>query len=57
MQAMAAIERDHESVMKRWAEFKTAGLAALNHQLRDGKLPEIHIESDVHHDEPQADEE
>jgi photosystem II stability/assembly factor-like uncharacterized protein len=57
MQAMAAIEGDHESVMKRWTEFKTADLAALNHQLRDGKLPEIHLESDVHHDESQTDEE
>jgi photosystem II stability/assembly factor-like uncharacterized protein len=57
MQAMTAIDRDEEPVMRRWNEFKSADLAALNRELRNANKPELHIESDIRHDEPQTDEE
>jgi hypothetical protein len=57
LEALAAIERDYDSVMRLWNEFKTADLAALNRQLRQANLPEAHLESDVRHDEAQTDEE
>ena len=57
LQAVAAIDRDYESVMKRWNEFKTTDLAALNRALRNEKLPEIQIESVIRPNEPQTDEE
>ena len=56
-QAISALDRDYESVMKRWNEFKNTDIAELNRQLRDARLPELHIESDIHHSEPQTDEE
>jgi photosystem II stability/assembly factor-like uncharacterized protein len=55
--AVASIQIDYESVMKRWNEIKNNDLPVLNRQLRDAKLPEVRIEPDTHGEEPQADEE
>jgi hypothetical protein len=43
--------------MKRWNKFKTSDVPALNRILRDGGLPEVHIESDPHKEEAVMDEE
>ncbi|HTW58088.1 MAG TPA: hypothetical protein VMD99_08160 [Terriglobales bacterium] len=55
--ALAAIERDSKDVMKRWNEFKSKDLPALNGELRDRNLGEIHLEADPHQEETQVDEE
>jgi photosystem II stability/assembly factor-like uncharacterized protein len=55
MDALAATERDAADVMKRWNDFKNTELPAFNHSLRDGKVPEIHLEADPHVDENQVD--
>jgi hypothetical protein len=57
MQAISAIDRDYNAVMKRWNEFKSAELSSLNRQLHDAKMPEIQLESDIGSSEPQSDEE
>ena len=57
VEAMAAVEGDYESVMKRWNEIKTTDLPALNRRLRDAKVREIQIEPDARREEPQTDEE
>lgn len=57
MEALAATERDSADVMKRWNEFKTSDLPALNRQLHDSQAPEIRMESDIQYEEPQIDEE
>jgi hypothetical protein len=57
MAALSATGKDAEAVLKRWNEFKTSELSALNRQLRDAKIPEITPESDFHHEETQIDEE
>jgi hypothetical protein len=57
LQALATTDHDSADVLKRWNEFKSADLPALNRQLRQSQAPEITIESDPHHDEPMADEE
>src|ERR1700730_16063939 len=44
-EAMQNIERDHADVMKRWNEFKTSNLPALNRQLRQAGLSEINLKS------------
>ena len=44
-------------VMKRWNEFKSSDLPALNRQLREANAPEIQLESNLQSEEPQADEE
>jgi photosystem II stability/assembly factor-like uncharacterized protein len=44
VKALAEIERDFTSVMKRWEELKTTDLPALNRRLRDANLPEIRPE-------------
>jgi photosystem II stability/assembly factor-like uncharacterized protein len=56
-QAMAAIARDYEAVMKQWNEIKATDLPTLNRRLRDAKVPEIQLEQDIRRDEPQTDEE
>lgn len=55
--ALTSIERDSADVMKRWNEFKKTDLPALNQLLHQAQVPEIQIETDLHHDEPQGDEE
>jgi photosystem II stability/assembly factor-like uncharacterized protein len=57
MEAVSATERGNEDGLKRWNEFKTTDLPALNHQLRDAKLPEIRLQTDLHQEESQTDEE
>ncbi len=57
MEAMATTDHDAADVMKRWNEFKTSDLPALNRQLREANAPEIQLESNLQSEEPQADEE
>ena len=57
LQAVEATDRDGVDVLRRWNEFKSADLPALNRQLRQSQVQEITVESDPHHDEPMADEE
>jgi hypothetical protein len=44
-------------VLKRWNDFKSADLPALNRMLRESKIPEVQLEADLHQEEPQVDEE
>ena len=57
MEALAATEHDSADVLKRWSEFKSADLPALNRLLRESKVPEVQLEADIHQEEPQMDEE
>jgi hypothetical protein len=57
MEALKIIDRDHADVMKRWNEFKTSELPALNRQLRGAGLSEINLQSNPSSEYPQADEE
>ena len=57
IEALAATEHESGEAMKRWSEFKTTDLPALNRVLRESKAPEIQLEENPHHEEPQADEE
>jgi hypothetical protein len=56
-EAVTAVERDSVDVLQRWNAFANSDLPTLNRLLRDSKTPEIHIEPDPRHDEPQVDEE
>jgi photosystem II stability/assembly factor-like uncharacterized protein len=42
--AVADTERDLSAVMKRWEEIKKSDLPALNRQLKNTNLPEIHLD-------------
>ncbi|MGA9965654.1 MAG: glycoside hydrolase [Terriglobales bacterium] len=53
--AAADTERDLSALMKRWDEIKNSDLPALNRQLKNANLPEIHLESNAPTDESQAD--
>ena len=55
--ALAAIEHDSTDALKRWSEFRSSDVSALNRVLREANAPEINPEADLHHDEPQEDEE
>ena len=55
--ALSATEHDSADVLKRWSEFKSTDLPALNRLLRESKVPEVQLEADIHQDEPQVDEE
>ena len=57
MEALAATEREKDAILKRWTEFKSSELAALNGVLRDAKAPEIRPQADFQHEETQIDEE
>ena len=57
MEAFAATERDSADVLKRWNDFKSTDLPALNRLLRESRVPEVQLEADVHAEEPQTDEE
>ena len=57
LQALATTDHDSADVLKRWDEFKSVDLPALNRQLRQAQAPEIHIDSDPPHEEPMSDEE
>ena len=54
-EALAMVERDDQEVMKRWNDFKKTDLPALNQLLRQAQIPEIQIQSDSHHEEPEGD--
>ncbi len=56
-EALAATERDSTDVLKRWAEFKSGDLPALNRLLRESKIPEVQLGADLHQEEVQVDEE
>jgi len=53
--AVADIERDLSTVMKRWEEIKKSDLPALNRQLKGAKLPEIGLEAKAQTGESQGD--
>jgi hypothetical protein len=57
MEALSATERESADVLKRWAEFKSGDMPALNRQLRESNIPEIQMESNIQSAEPQIDEE
>jgi hypothetical protein len=57
MEAIAATEHASADVLKRWNEFKSTDLPALNRVLRESKVPEIQLEANAHQEEPQVDEE
>ena len=55
--ASAATAREVSDALKRWESLKTVDLAEVNHVLKQGNLPEIKIDSDVHVEESGMDEE
>ncbi len=55
--AIASAEHDAVSVIDRWHAIKTTDLPALNHSLRNAKLPEVQLEVNPHADEGNMDEE
>jgi len=57
MEALAVTGRDSAEILKRWSEFKSADLPALNRQLRESNAPEVQLESNIQGEEPQTDEE
>ena len=57
MEALAATEHDSTDVLKRWSEFKSTEVPALNRLLRESQVPEVQLEANLHQDEPQVDEE
>ena len=57
MEALAATEHDSADLLKRWNDFKSSDVPALNSRLRESKAPEIRLEPDPHLEEPQMDEE
>ena len=56
-EATVAVERDGADVVQRWNAFVNSDLPTLNRLLRESKTPEVRIEPDPPHDEPQVDEE
>jgi photosystem II stability/assembly factor-like uncharacterized protein len=57
LSAATATEHEAEDVLKRWNEFKSSDLPALNQQLRNSNVPEVHVDARPQGDESQADEE
>jgi photosystem II stability/assembly factor-like uncharacterized protein len=55
--AESTIDHDRADVMKRWNEFKSTELPAINAALREAKIPEINLQAQIHQDEPSVDEE
>jgi len=56
-EAVVAVERDGADVVQRWRAFVNSDLPTLNRILRESKTPEVRLEPDPPHDEPQVDEE
>jgi hypothetical protein len=56
-EALAATEHDMQDVMARWNTLKTSELPTLNKSLRESKLPEVQVQSDIAAPEAQTDEE
>ena len=57
IEALTSIEHDRAIALKRWNEFKSSELPALNRQLRESKIPEIQPETNFQFEETQIDEE
>jgi hypothetical protein len=57
LEALSATEHESSDVLKRWSEFKSADLPALNRMLRESKVPEVQLDANLHSEEPQVDEE
>jgi photosystem II stability/assembly factor-like uncharacterized protein len=57
MEALTGVERDYADLSKRWNEFKSSDLPALNHLLHDANVPEINLTTDGKYEESQGDEE
>ena len=53
-EATAAIAKELPAAMKKWAEFKSSDLAALNKQLRAANLSEIRVEASGRGDEDEG---
>jgi hypothetical protein len=43
--------------LKRWNDFKSTDLPALNRVLRESKVPEVQLEANIQQEESQVDEE
>src|SRR5208283_169216 len=56
-EAVNGVERDSADVLERWNEFGNSDLPTLNRLLRATQSPEIRVEPDPPHSEPQVDEE
>jgi hypothetical protein len=56
-EAFATVERDNANLTNRWNDFKKTDLPALNRLLHEAQVPEIQIPTDLHHEEPEGDEE
>jgi photosystem II stability/assembly factor-like uncharacterized protein len=57
MEATSTVERGSADAMKRWNDFRSSDLPALNRQLREARLSEIQLESNLPQEESQTDEE
>ena len=57
IEALAAAARSSADLLKRWNEFKSTDLPALNQKLRQSQTPEIRVEADLNHEELEVDEE
>ena len=57
VEAISTAEHESADVLKRWSEFKSADLPALNRMLRESKIPEVQLGAEFHLDESQIDEE
>ena len=57
MEAISSTKHESADVMKKWSEFRSTDLPALNRLLHDSKAPEINSDADLHPQEPQVDEE
>ncbi len=56
-QALASIERDFASTIKRWDSLRSSDIPALNRQLKSASLPELHLESNIQPAEEAGDDE
>ena len=57
LEAVNSTDRDRADIFKRWNDFKSTDLPAMNRLLRQGNVPEINPQAEIHQDEPPADEE
>jgi len=56
-EALAAVDRASVDALKRWHEFKSSDLPALNRLLHESNAPEIQIDKDAPHKESEGDDE
>jgi photosystem II stability/assembly factor-like uncharacterized protein len=57
VEAAKTVEQDSAAMMKKWSQFKSTDLGALNNTLRGAGLPEIHLEPNPATTEEMGDEE